>query len=56
MNIEKGHKPAARVEVDPGVIQEVILGAICKTVLGTEPRPAAKALPMQIPKVCIPHL
>ena len=48
MNVEKGHKPTARVGVDPGAIQE--------TILGTKPEPTAKALPMLIPKVCVPHL
>ena len=58
MNIEKGHGSAARVGVDPGAIQEVILGTIQKTILGTipKPEPTAKALLMPIPEVCIPHL
>ena len=51
-NVEKGHKPTARVGVDPGAIREVVLEAVP----GAEPEPAAKALPMPIPKVCIPHL
>ena len=36
-NIEKGHEPTARVEIDPGAIQEVVLGTV------PEPEPAAKA-------------
>ena len=56
MNVEKGHEPAARVGVNPGAIQEVILEAIWETIPGTEPKPTAKALPAPIPKVCIPHL
>ena len=36
-NIEKGHEPAARVGINPGAIQEVILGTIPK------PEKAAKA-------------
>ena len=42
-NIEKGHEPTARVGVDPGAIQKVILGAIWETILGTEQEPKAKA-------------
>ena len=55
-NVEKGHKPTARVGVDPGAVWEVVLGAIQETILGTKPKPAAKALPMLIPNVCVPHL
>ena len=47
-NVEKGHKPAARVGVNPGAMQE--------TIPGIEPEPTAKALPIPIPEVCIPHL
>ena len=54
-NIAKGHKPTARVGVDPGAIQEVILGAVQETILGTKPKPAAKA-PLPILKVYIPDL
>ena len=56
MNVEKGHKPTTRVGVNPGAIQEVILEAIQETIPGTKPEPTAKALPMPIPEVCIPHL
>ena len=56
MNVERGHEPTARVGVDPGAIQEVVLGAIWETVLGTEPKPTAKAPPVLILEVCIPHL
>ena len=47
MNVEKGHKPTARVGVDPGAIQE--------TIPGIKPEPTAKALPAPIPEMCIPH-
>ena len=46
MNVEKGHKPTARVGFDPGAIQE--------TVLGTEPKPAAKAPPHQFLRCAFP--
>ena len=36
-NIERGHEPTARVGIDPGAIQEVVLGTV------PEPKPAAKA-------------
>ena len=56
MNIENVHEATARVGVDPGTMQEVILEAVQETVPGIEPKPSAKALPTPIPEVCIPHL
>ena len=47
-NIEKGHKPAAGVGIDPGAVQEVILGTI------PESEPAAKAPPHQFPRCVFP--
>ena len=47
MNVEKGHKPTARVRVDPGAFREAIPRV--------KPKPAAKALPALIPEMCIPH-
>ena len=55
-NVEKGNEPAARIGVDLGAIQEVLLEALRETIPRIEPETTAKVLPAPIPEVCVPCL